>query len=162
MASLYPPADLTANHAPVRAGGTMSRPGPRGKRSEVATEFARRFPDGNIPRGGLADVAEAVGLSKPRVSILARQMGIYGTAPPDRGVGLCKLCGAPTPRPKRICKDCRVVNLTCDACGQLFTRPRDRVVEKQQDPRYKGRTFCCWTCYNSVPRRQGAVDAMEA
>jgi hypothetical protein len=140
----------------------MAKPGPKGKRHEIAAEFAKRFPDGNIPRGALTEIAEAVGLSKPRVSILAREMGLYGSEPPERSVGPCEACGRPMRRPKRICEDCRTVNLVCDACGKPFTRARDRVLEKQNDPRYRGRTFCSWTCFNSAPRRAASHAKEEA
>jgi hypothetical protein len=131
----------------------MAKPGPRGKRDEIAAEFQRMFPDGHVPRGGITRLARTVGLSKTRVSTVAREMGIYNPPVVDRGTGPCEVCGKETKRPKRLCADCRVITLTCDACGKQFQRPRDRVLEKQYDPRYRGRVFCSWACFNSVPRR---------
>jgi hypothetical protein len=45
------------------------------------------------------------------------------------------------------------VTVACDSCGKLFERPRDRIFERERDPRYHGAMYCSRRCYFSRDTR---------
>jgi hypothetical protein len=119
------------------------------KRDKVAETLQRWYPQHVVPTGGFTAVAAAVGASKPLVSVVARDLGYTSAAPHKRTRKPegCKHCGREVEPGKRMCYECRQVTLACDTCGRLFKRRRDRVMERERDPRYQGGTYCSPRCY---------------
>lgn len=119
------------------------------KKDQIALKLERWFPSRVVASGGFTAIAKAVGASKPLVTTVARDLGFEPEQPyrRTRKEEGCKHCGSELEPGKRVCADCRELTLACDTCGQLFKRPRDRVFERERDPRYQGRTYCSRRCF---------------
>lgn len=119
------------------------------KKEQIALTLERWYPNQVVPVGGFTAVAAAVGASKPLVTTVARAQGYTSEAPhrvSQRRQG-CKHCGRDVEPGKRVCAECRMVTLACDTCGRLFKRRRDRIFERERDPRYHGGMYCSKRCF---------------
>lgn len=90
-------------------------------RLAIEKELTRRAgPDGVIPHGVMASLAAQHGVSRERVSSLARRMGLRGrrrgSPRPEKPRYQC-LCGVERNTPT-LCLSCRQVEIPCDICGK--------------------------------------------
>jgi len=129
------------------AGATMA---PTGTKKELIRKtLEETYPRQVVPSGGFAALARTIGASRALVSSVASELGYTPATQRARrpNPSGCKHCGRETEPGKRMCAQCAVLTLTCDCCGRAFKRPRDRVMERERDPRYHGGIYCSRRCY---------------
>jgi hypothetical protein len=121
----------------------------RTKKELIQLTLEHWFPTHVVPTGGFTAVAQEVGASKPLVTNVARSLGFEAEAPKaaTRRAEGCKHCGREVEPGKRTCAECRQVTVACNTCGKLFKRARDRLFERERDPRYHGAMYCSRRCY---------------
>lgn len=108
-------------------------------------EMAKRYPCQEIPLGHITQLAAEFGVSKQRVSQVAKKLGLTSRKFEAQITNrVCGNCGQPLQKHKQLCHDCLYVTLACDICGRLFERLRSVAVARNE--RFKG-VYCSHECY---------------
>jgi hypothetical protein len=131
-------------------------PNGKSKKQHIRDVLESSFPGHKVPTGGFAAIAKQTGASRALVSVVANETGWVAAQPVSRRARAegCIHCAGAVEPGKRVCRQCAVVTLTCDGCGRLFERLRERVLERERDSRYHGGTYCSRRCY--LQRRQAS------
>jgi len=105
----------------------------------------------NNPKISLRKIGEVFGISGERVrqicSVYQVETRRVIESHPCKGCGK-SISGQIT---KKFCSEeclfrCLYVSLICNTCNQIFYRRRTIVLNREDDPRYKGRNYCSRVC----------------
>lgn len=154
----------------IMAGLAVKRP-PREYQTAASTqaiiaEMQRRWPCERAPLGALAKMALEYGVSRQRISQIARRAGVAGTRTkevPDRVDQTCPGCGEPftilrsyyQSRGRDLpthCRRCREnIRFTCPECGGEFWRNLSQVIYTAN--KLKVGPFCSNPCFGAYAGR---------
>lgn len=130
--------------------------GARGSRSSDIRDYLKKeCPTGIVLRGQLQAVASKFGVTRvcarAQAQTLGFETGVTRARLDELGIewrtfsSKCLQCGKGFNGRSEFCSDCRVVPLTCEACGKEFTRKRSLLKYNREHGR-ASRPFCTKHC----------------